>query len=914
MKEENKPKLLFWLCAVQFVISSMVLGMNTPARMFVRQHSDPDEHLDGTFTQRRRFADSGFLLHLWPVEMACCSGLIGILVFLALLITVCRIGWTRLIRKIRNPTSLTSKECHLMRHVPARMVFFHPRVIISFCLWTNLFFAAAACITVYVSNGISDHVDTIGSGARFLGEFDIEVYLCEVLPWMLGDDSQVALMMTHERCMLAQSARWMLLFSALFSFFQFFLCVWVVDSISRPLSSAGEKRKVRQWQNQRAKLGYPERAASTAIEDVPESCWRNTVCDGPVEAAFPGPWDANIYAPSSRTVQPSSILSLANASIVSSYPGAAILQGNASGLAFDFGREVGGIVHLSYTAAGSGTLGLAFSEAKNWIGLTSDSSNGLFQAGDGAIYDTSFNTDSAINRSYVMPDEKLRGGFRYLTLFLLTNSTSATIDIGSIDLELSFQPTWANLRAYQGYFHSSDELLNRIWYAGAYTLQTNAVPVNTGRAWPALSAGWANNGTLSNGSTVIVDGAKRDRAVWPGDMGVAVPAAYVSTGELESVRNALEVMYDYQEADGAIPEAGPPLLQKGSDTYHMWTMIGTYNYVLYSGDLDFLGLVWERYLKAMDYVYGKVDDSGLLNVTGTRDWARWQQGWNNTEANMITTYLARASALRTAINTHTWDAAASLYRDNATLTTLHPQDANALSLYFGIAPSNTTTAAAISAALTANWTPLGAEPPELPGNISPFISSLELRAHVAAAAPQRALDLVRRSWGWYADHPNGTGGSTVIEGFRTDGSFGYRAERGYGYDESYVSHAHGWSAGPTGVLTEGIVGLGVKDLAGRKWGVTPRWGDLEWARAGFATPLGKFEAGWERGRNGSATVVWWSAPEGTEGVVVVGDLGAVADVTVEVDGEDVEGVEVGDDGSVSVEVVATGGNYTMTVT
>ncbi|KAL1630697.1 hypothetical protein SLS54_000568 [Diplodia seriata] len=270
MKEENKPKLLFWLCAVQFVISSIVLGMNTPARMFVRQHSDPDEHLDGTFTQRRRFADSGFLLHLWPVEMACCSGLIGILVFLALLITVCRIGWTRLIRKIRNPTSLTSKECHLMRHVPARMVFFHPRVIISFCLWTNLLFAAAACITVYVSNGISDHVDTIGSGARFLGEFDIEVYLCEVLPWMLGDDSQVALMMTHERCMLAQSARWMLLFSALFSFFQFFLCVWVVDSISRPLSSAGEKRKVRQWQNQRAKLGYPERAASTAIEDVPE--------------------------------------------------------------------------------------------------------------------------------------------------------------------------------------------------------------------------------------------------------------------------------------------------------------------------------------------------------------------------------------------------------------------------------------------------------------------------------------------------------------------------------------------------------------------------------------------------------------------------------------------------------------------
>lgn len=293
----------------------------------------------------------------------------------------------------------------------------------------------------------------------------------------------------------------------------------------------------------------------TSYTVLGQSCWRDTTCDGPTEAAFPGVWDDNIYAPSSRTVQPKSILSLANASEISSYPGPATLTGNASALVFDFGLEVGGIVHLSYSTSGSGTgtLGLAFSEAKNWIGLYSDSSNGLFQRGDGAIYDAPF--AGAGNHSYVVPDEKLRGGFRYLTVFLLTNSTSSgpSVDVGEIELEIAFQPTWSNLRAYNGYFHCNDEELNRIWYAGAYTLQTNAVPVNTGRAWPALSYGWANNGSLANGSTVIVDGAKRDRAVWPGDMGVAVPAAFVSTGDLESVKNALEVMYDYQvrNAEGA---------------------------------------------------------------------------------------------------------------------------------------------------------------------------------------------------------------------------------------------------------------------------------------------------------------------------------------------------------------------------
>jgi hypothetical protein len=152
-----------------------------------------------------------------------------------------------------------------------------------------------------------------------------------------------------------------------------------------------------------------------------------------------------------------------------------------------------------------------------------------------------------------------------------------------------------------------------------------------------LANGWANNGTLGPGETIIVDGAKRDRAVWPGDMGIAVPSTFVSTGDLESVKNALQVMFDYQNPDGSFPEAGPPLLQQNSDTYHMWTMIGTYNYMLYTNDAAFVQKNWARYKRAMEYVYAKVEvnGSGLFNQTGTRDWARWQTGFNNTEANVI---------------------------------------------------------------------------------------------------------------------------------------------------------------------------------------------------------------------------------------------------------------------------------------
>lgn len=652
-----------------------------------------------------------------------------------------------------------------------------------------------------------------------------------------------------------------------------------------------------------------------------QSCWRDTPCSDITETSFSGDWDKNIFAPSSRNVSPAKVLSLANASVISSYPGADTLSGNGSALVFDFGIEVGGIATVRYTSTGgSGSLGLAFTEAKNWIGEFSDSSNGKFAHGigdlacdDGAIY-SDFASDG--EHSYTMDDKHLRGGFRYLTLFLLTNSTTS-VCIEDISLEIGFQPTWSNLRAYQGYFHSDDDELNKIWYSGAYTLQTNAVPTNTGRQVPTLSSGWANNGTLANGTVTIVDGAKRDRAVWPGDMGIAVPSTFYSVGDLELVQTALQTMYDHQNKDGSFPEAGPPLLQQGSDTYHMWTMIGTYNYILYTNHTDFLELNWPRYQHAMEYIYNKVHQpSGLLNVTGTRDWARQVQGGENTEANVIlyrtlltgadlatwqgnttlaSTYTTRATALAKAIFAHTWDENYGSFRDNATNTTLHPQDANSMAILFGVVANASSEAQRISSALTKNWTPIGAETPELPNNISPFISSFEIQGHFVVGQPARALELIRRSWGWYLNNANGTG-STVIEGYLTNGSFAYRNYRGYDYDASYVSHSHGWSSGPTSALTNYVLGLEVTGRLGSEWRLAPQFGDLTSVEGGFTTGLGKFQASWKVVHGGDMYSLRWTVPEETQGSVVLPALPTGKEAVVEVDGRKVGMMEMGEKG------------------
>ena len=175
-------------------------------------------------------------------------------------------------------------------------------------------------------------------------------------------------------------------------------------------------------------------------------------------------------------------------------------------------------------------------------------------------------------------------------------------------------------------------------------------------------------------------------------------------------------------------------------------------------------------------------------------------------------------------------------------------------------------AESISSNLLKNWTPIGAVTPELPGNISPFISSFEIQAHFTIGQTQRALDLIRKCWGWYLKNPLGSQ-STVIEGYLQNGTFGYRSSRGYDYDASYISHAHGWSSGPTSGLTNFILGLSVTSPAGATWRLAPQFGDLTSVEGGFSTSLGKYQARWEL--EGRGYTLTYDVPAGTRGEIVL---------------------------------------------
>src|SRR5256714_4963173 len=442
-------------------------------------------------------------------------------------------------------------------------------------------------------------------------------------------------------------------------------------------------------------------------------------------AAPPGAIEALNLSPTSRTVRPTAVQgtsgSVANPQNVLT-GGATRISGTNSSITLDFGKEVGGIATLSFGATSGGQrVGLAFTESSQFIGRASDASNG--GSVDGAIFG-----DAPTNGRYVMPTSRLRGGFRYLTIFL---NTTGFVDLTGVSLNFTPAPGKANPAAYANYFYSSDNLLNRIWYAGAYTVQTNIIASNQGRIWPPPPSEWDNSAVVGVGNSVLVDGAKRDRTIWPGDLGISVPTDYASLDDLETIRNTLSTMYSVQDASGEIPWSGPVFNLKGSDTYHMWTLHGTALYYTYSADRAWLDSIWSNYTRGMQFIINKMDGNNLLNVTRTNDWARSGQGGENIQANALlyaaltggvslatvkgdtalaNSFASRAAALKTAANARLWDANVGMYRDNPT-SSLYPQDGNSLAVWFGLtdSPAKSTS---ISAQLNARGIAFGATSPE----------------------------------------------------------------------------------------------------------------------------------------------------------------------------------------------------------
>ncbi|KAF1939948.1 Six-hairpin glycosidase [Clathrospora elynae] len=378
---------------------------------------------------------------------------------------------------------------------------------------------------------------------------------------------------------------------------------------------------------------------------------------------------------------------------------------------------------------------------------------------------------------YTASREKERGPFKYMTL--VRNST-VSVEVIAAEVHYTPMPHWEDdaIGDYTGYFH--------------------------------CDVRW------------LMDGAKRDRLVWAGDMAIAVPSIVVSTNDFISVENSLNSLFDIQNmTTGQLPYVGGPFPSIPSPFCQ-----------------------WDQ-----DENMTNIDFSGLMNVTSPNDWLRFGMGGHNIEVNAVLYYkinqaISLANALNDTTNLSSWHGTAERIKTAA--------NEQLWSETAGIQVSR------ISSQLVLRWTPYGAPAVEAADAISPFISGFELQAHFLAANTSAALALMRPEWGFMLDNPRMTN-PTLIEGYSTTGELHYALYR----NVARISHAHDWATGHTSSLTMYVAGIQLVSAGGATWRIAPSLGDLKFADAGFRTSLGFFGA---RTTIGDESVeVQFEAPEGTTG-------------------------------------------------
>ncbi|MGF0118829.1 alpha-L-rhamnosidase C-terminal domain-containing protein [Promicromonospora sp. Marseille-Q5078] len=394
---------------------------------------------------------------------------------------------------------------------------------------------------------------------------------------------------------------------------------------------------------------------------------------------------------------------------------------------------------------------------------------------------------------------------------------------------------------------------------------------------------------------VILDGGKRDRTVWSGDLLVQIPNVFYTTAAEEYVRGSIELLNGYQEPTGQSAARVPPVLppatwpqhgQTYSAVYSMHQLVNLALHHLYTGETTLAAEQSDWTHRMLAWCRTLLDERGLVvtdDVNGL-DWD-WYDG---PKTGAVTAYNAayhqmlhaaatladavdqpaeaidlrrQADALRSAINTHLYDPRRHLYRLSDARPDAIALDGNCLAVLAGLPPEGEATAVLDALEEALPQTPFGPSPFSVDTGfwpqVSPYVGDMHLRALFSAGETARALNLMRRLWGHMAtDEQHAVGTAWELVG--TDGAPGFGAK---------TSLAHGWAAGATTALSASVLGVTPTSPGYATWSIAPQPGDLAWARGRVPTPRGPIDVSWTvvDGRLDLEITV----PEGTTGTVTL---------------------------------------------
>jgi alpha-L-rhamnosidase len=213
-----------------------------------------------------------------------------------------------------------------------------------------------------------------------------------------------------------------------------------------------------------------------AAAAAPNANWQRYV----LSRADPERWPVRVVSTSGSVTDPDAVLRPGTGrTTIIRRPGEP-----APSLVLDYGRDVGGVPEFGVVAAsGSPRLKVGYAEQARFLtadGDVTDPTLGLaHDSGDPLRYDT-----YQVTGPGVIDNRFIQGAERYQEL-TLDSPGSVTLSFARIR-STAYPAGPAN---YAGYFLSSSDQLNRLWYAGAYTLDLNMLPPKAPSAFWTIEDG-----------------------------------------------------------------------------------------------------------------------------------------------------------------------------------------------------------------------------------------------------------------------------------------------------------------------------------------------------------------------------------------------------------------------------------------
>ncbi len=468
------------------------------------------------------------------------------------------------------------------------------------------------------------------------------------------------------------------------------------------------------------------------------------------------------------------------------YPVGTVDENVENAVTYNFGRIYVGYVELEYDSDADGSVKLLF----DYTEMTSD-------------FEPGFRYPHIIERlALTYPIKKghhtvmlpYRRAFRYMRVCFGNTVPKFTAD--GIRIRLSMMES-----RDVGYFRCPDELLNKAWEVGKYTLH-----VNKHQEYESCP--------------------RHEMKFFPGDAVVEALIDYYAFGDGRLFDASFGITED-RNCSGVRQRAIDR--NDGLWEYPAWRNIMMYNHYLYFGDVELVKRYYGDLVLNIEWYAEKINNDGIIyqypvfsgpfheaagSVEFTCSTARLGE---KVMLNVIcyralvcmselakvvgdsrgSDFASLAEDIKTGINKHLWNEKLGAYVDTIDSDSV-PQDGNAAALMFGVADKDR--AKRIMKALEEkNHSPYGSallseyRPHTRGGNtvISPTTNGYEAEGRFLSGDADGAVDLMRRCYG-----------TMINKGAETFWEFTHNDA-----DTRWIIPAHGWGGGCTYLMSAFVLGI-----------------------------------------------------------------------------------------------------------